>query len=96
MLTADFDKIFHVESTDLPIPATDIEIWKYAKQNDFIIVTNDEDYYHLLLQKGFPPKVILLKIGNQSTKNIATLLIKHKLQIQNLSDTSDYGLLEVI
>lgn len=34
---------------------TDTEIWNYAKENNFIIVTYDEDFYEWQQLKGFPP-----------------------------------------
>ena len=91
-----FYYIIHVEKTDLPIPAKDIEIWEYARKHDLMIVTNDEDYYHLLSQKGFPPKIILLRMGNQSTKRITEILTKHQQDILDLYETKDYGLLEIV
>ena len=48
----------------LAVPANDIEIWDYALLNNLIIITNDDDFLNLATQKGFPPKVVLLRIGN--------------------------------
>ncbi len=39
-----FDDCCHVDDIGLSIPAKDTEIWEYAKQQEMIIVTNDEDY----------------------------------------------------
>ena len=39
----------HINQTKLPQPASDIDIWNFAKKNNYIIVTFDEDFYHLLL-----------------------------------------------
>ena len=44
--------------------AEDHEIWDYAKENGFAIITKDSDYDDLSIVRGFPPKVIWLKIGN--------------------------------
>jgi len=49
---------------------TDLSIWNYARQNDFTIVTFDEDFNELSNLKGYPPKIIWLRCGNTSTKNI--------------------------
>jgi predicted nuclease of predicted toxin-antitoxin system len=46
--------------------AEDSEIWRYAGQHDFVIVTKDSDFQELSLIRGEPPKVIWLKCGNQS------------------------------
>jgi len=39
-----FDDCCHVDDIGLSVPAKDTEIWEYAKQQEMIIVTNDEDY----------------------------------------------------
>ena len=70
-------------------------IWNYAIANDFIIVTNDDDFLNLMNFKKFPPKVILLRTGNQSNNYIEKILIKHKIDIQALNDSTAYGLLEI-
>ncbi len=39
-----FDDCFHVDNIGLAIPAFDSQIWNYAKENELIIVINDEDF----------------------------------------------------
>jgi predicted nuclease of predicted toxin-antitoxin system len=36
----------------------DLEIWEFAKENDYVTVTFDSDFYDLGMLKGIPPKVI--------------------------------------
>ena len=74
----------------------DVEIWEYAKQNDFIIVTNDEDFLRLPLTKGFPPKVILLRVGNAPTNIISTILIQNIENIKTFQLNSESGILEIL
>jgi len=50
------------------IISNSIEIWKYAKENGFIIIAKDDDFINLIDMKRFPPKVVLLKTGNSSSK----------------------------
>lgn len=76
-------------------PAKDIEIWNLALKYGFIIVTNDEDFLNLILVKGFPPKIILLKSGNQSNLFLINLLIKNKEAIEKLFTSEDIGILEL-
>lgn len=90
-----FQCCLHVDYIGLSTPATDTEIWNYALTNRFIVVTNDEDFLTMINLKGFPPKVILLKTGNQSNSFIETILIKHKADIEALHQSSEYGLLEI-
>lgn len=95
LLNDTFPDIIHIERTGLPVPAEDTLIWDWAKDNDYIIVTNDEDFLNLSIQKGFPPKVILLRMGNQSTKNIALILTKYKSDIEILASDLNSGILEI-
>ena len=90
-----FEDCFHVDFIQLSIPPSDFEIWNHAKERDLIIVTNDEDFLNLMNLKGYPPKVILLKTGNQSNKFIEQLLIKHFDDIEMLEKNKDTGLLEI-
>jgi predicted nuclease of predicted toxin-antitoxin system len=73
-----FEDCFHVDKTSLTVPAKDTEIWEFAKMNRLILVTNDEDFLNFILVKGFPPKIVLLRTGNQTNHFIEALLIKHK------------------
>ncbi|HBG40539.1 MAG TPA: hypothetical protein DDZ96_02885 [Porphyromonadaceae bacterium] len=61
-----------------------------------LIVTNDEDFLHLSSTKGFPPKVILLRTGNQNRKYIEQLIITNKSQIESFIYSTEYGVLEII
>ena len=44
--------------------ASDLEIWEYAKRNDFTIVTRDSDFLELSLLHGIPPQIVWIKTGN--------------------------------
>jgi predicted nuclease of predicted toxin-antitoxin system len=91
-----FDDCSHVDTIGLQIPAKDTEIWEYAKQHELLIVSNDEDFLDLSIMKGFPPKIILLKTGNQSRKSVEKLLIDAKSKILEFVVSSEYGVLEII
>jgi len=90
-----FGECDHVDLIGLNVPAQDIDIWKYAKDNEFIIITKDEDFMNLLEIKGFPPKIVLLRTGNSSSKALFELLEKMKPTIEDL-EKSEYGLLEIV
>ena len=90
-----FDDCLHVDRTTLSVAAKDPEIWKFAKAHDLILVSCDEDFIDFSAVKGFPPKVILLRTGNQSNESIEALMIKHKTAIKEFISSEDYGLLEL-
>src|SRR5882672_10419750 len=56
----------------------DSDILYFARDNQFTIVTFDEDFYDLQLIKGFPPKVIWLRFGNSSNLKIVNKLLENK------------------
>ena len=74
--------------------STDLEIFEYAKRNDFAIVTFDSDFCDLNIVKGYPPKIIWIRTGNTTSGNLEKLLRK-KSDLINLFLTENYGCLEI-
>lgn len=54
--------------------AQDQEVWDFARTHGLAILTKDSDFHHLSLVRGFPPKVIWVRTGNCSTREIEELL----------------------
>jgi predicted nuclease of predicted toxin-antitoxin system len=90
-----FGVCVHVDYIGLDVPVEDIDIWNYAQNNGFIIITKDNDFLDFLDIYGFPPKVVLLRTGNNSSKELEELLINAKQMIEDL-ENSNLGLLEII
>ena len=90
-----FGECLHVDSMGLNVPVEDIDIWNYARENGYIIITKDNDFVVLLEIKGFPPKVVLLKTGNNSSQALAALL-KDAGSIIKDFENSNLGLLEIV
>ncbi|MDX5339810.1 MAG: DUF5615 family PIN-like protein [Cyclobacteriaceae bacterium] len=74
---------------------TDFEIWNWAKSNTFTIVTFDADFVDLSLLYKSPPKVIWLRIGNSSTRNIAQVIKSKKTEIEEFLSNSKDGILKI-
>ncbi len=85
----------HVTRTGLVAPAQDKEIWNWAKQNEFTIITFDEDFEQFEILYGFPPKVILLKFGNTPTRILEQILRNNWTSIQAFLQDDTSGLLEL-
>jgi len=49
--------------------AEDIDIWDYARKNNYAIVTFDADFYDIGLLNGCPPKIIWLRTGKFDNKS---------------------------
>jgi predicted nuclease of predicted toxin-antitoxin system len=90
-----FGDCAHVDLIGLKVPVEDKDIWNYALNNGYIIITKDTDFVNLLELNGFPPKIVLLKTGNNSSKALMELLISIKPMIEDL-DKENYGLLEIV
>lgn len=73
--------------------ADDSVVWKYAKDNDFVVVTKDADFADLSVLRGFPPKVVWIRRGNCSTDAIRNILRDHKSEIENLAADINSGIL---
>ena len=95
LLSEHFGECVHVNQTELSKPAKDIEIWNYAAENGYIIVTQDSDFLNLIETRGYPPKIVLLRTGNMNRKRSAEILLQAKISLEDL-EKSDYGLLEII
>lgn len=73
----------------------DKEVWNYARQHEYIIVTKDVDFSELSLVQGFPPKVIWIRRGNCSTHDIETILRKNLNSIKAMNEDASTGILEL-
>ena len=72
---------------------TDLAIWRYAQEHDFVIVSKDDDFRQLSFLHGALPKVIWLAVGNVGTQTIATLLAKHSMAIDAYRSSPEESLL---
>lgn len=54
--------------------AEDDDIWSYAREHGFAIVSKDSDFYYRSMLLGHPPKVVWIRSGNCSTAHILTIL----------------------
>lgn len=54
--------------------ATDTAIWERARQDDYVIVSKDNDFRQLSFLHGAPPKVVWLSVGNAGTEAILRFL----------------------
>lgn len=68
-----FPNSVHVRDVGMKA-ADDPIVWDYAKDNNFIIVSKDADMHDLSLVFGSPPKVVWLRLGNCSTRQVKELL----------------------
>lgn len=70
--------------------ATDMEIWEFARENNYAIVTFDADFFDLSNLKGHPPKIIWLRMGNTTTNNLEKVLLEKKNLLEDFLSNPDY------
>jgi predicted nuclease of predicted toxin-antitoxin system len=75
--------------------APDIAVWSYAQANGYTIVTKDCDFNDLGFVNGFPPKIVWLRLGNCSTKEIETVLRNQVKEIKEFIADTEMGILEL-
>jgi predicted nuclease of predicted toxin-antitoxin system len=63
----------HVENTGLG-GALDGDVWSYAKDHGFAIVSKDSDFAERSVLESEPPKVIWIRLGNCSTSDVERVL----------------------
>lgn len=73
--------------------ASDTDLWNYARDNDYIIVSKDSDFGDKSGIHGNPPKVIWIRLGHCTTYIVEKILIDHYSDIQTLANHPDQGLL---
>jgi predicted nuclease of predicted toxin-antitoxin system len=73
--------------------ANDYIIWQYATHNDYIIVTRDSDFSEIATIRGFPPKVIWIRVENCSTNQIENLIRGRLQAIEELNTNPTLGIL---
>jgi len=84
----------HVKTEGL-MNASDMEIWEYAKNQHFIIVTQDSDFNDLYLMKGFPPKILWFQTGNLRTDEFVQILENRSNDIFEFNNNEELGCFEI-
>lgn len=66
--------------------ASDREVWAYARDHGFVIVTRDADFEEFSLVWGPPPQVVWLKTPNPSrASTLKALLDSHDAVLEALN-----------
>jgi predicted nuclease of predicted toxin-antitoxin system len=69
--------------------ASDIEVWQYALENSFAIVSKDSDFSQRSFLLGSPPKVIWLRIGNCTTTRADFVLRNAAVRVLDFDDSEE-------
>lgn len=83
----------HVVQLGLDTGTEDGEIWNYAKANEYIVLTKDNDFEAMSRLFCCPPKVIQLTCGNKPTLAIIQILDNNKELILEFMNDNENCLL---
>jgi predicted nuclease of predicted toxin-antitoxin system len=95
LFSENFAECVHVNHFFKTDSASDLEIWNFAKNNNWIIISIDNDFANLSQFYMTPPKVIHLKVHNLSNNDIAKKLIGAQSIISEFCKSEENLLLEI-
>jgi predicted nuclease of predicted toxin-antitoxin system len=82
----------HVQNVNLD-KADDRDVWDFARIENLIIMTKDVDFSERSIIFGFPPKIVWIRRGNCSTKDIEKILRNNLEGIKRFSENENAGIL---
>jgi len=84
----------HVAAIGLDM-ASDIDVWRYAKDNQYVLVSKDSDFNDLCTLYNFPPHIIWLRLGNSRVATVYDVLVKHKDKVNSIVKENKTGIIEI-
>ena len=91
-LDRDFPGTTHVGLVRLA-SSPDEAVWQYALDHGFTLVSKDSDFNHLAFLRGAPPKVVWLRLGNCSVRELADRLGSSTAVIREFIDSPEAAVL---
>ncbi|MBN4073518.1 DUF5615 family PIN-like protein [Mariprofundus ferrooxydans] len=75
--------------------ASDAEIWKHAKRENFVIVTKDADFNDMSVMQGHPPYIVWFRTGNSRVSQIEASIRLHQTTIAASVREGKFGIIEI-
>lgn len=66
--------------------ADDAAVWAYARAHQLTVVSKDSDFHQRALLFGPPPRVVWIRRGNCSTREVERILRDHRADLEGLAD----------
>ncbi len=84
----------HVRDVGLS-EAEDHEVWAFASEHGFTIISKDSDFHQRSLLFGAPPKVVWIRTGNCSTEELQDLILRHHRDLLRFESDEAGAFLEI-
>ncbi len=91
-LAGEFPGSTHVRGAGLR-GAEDAQIWDYARNRGFAIVSKDADFRERSYVEGAPPKIVWLDVGNAGTEAIEGLLRRERERVERFAASEESSFL---
>ncbi len=92
LIQSRFPEVVHVSTVGLA-QATDLQIWTYASNHEYIIVSKDSDFQNFAQTTDTFPKFIWLQMSRASTSVIAKTLLDQYEQIWEFCQSTNVRLI---
>ena len=76
--------------------ASDFEVWQFAKDHGFVVVSKDDDFTALSSLRGRPPCLIKLSVGNCDNDQVLQVLLIQRDQIEAQLADPEVAMVELI
>jgi predicted nuclease of predicted toxin-antitoxin system len=94
-LASAYPDSLHVEGAGLR-GQTDEQIWSFARDSGYVLVSKDSDFRDLSAARGAPPKVVWLNVGNAGTTTIRDLLVANAVAIAAFVEDDEEAILVLV
>ena len=65
--------------------ADDEAVWRHAREHGLAVVSRDSDFNDRAVLRGPPPKVVWVRRGNCSTRDVEALLRRHRPALERFA-----------
>jgi len=69
--------------------ATDVEIWRFAAGRGMVLVSKDEDFFHLAVREGSEVRLVWIRLGNCRTQVLLSAMEKAWPRIEATLEAED-------
>ncbi len=73
----------------------DLDLYRYAGEHDYVMVSKDDDFHDLALANARPPKVVILRVGNVTTSEVESILRESAPVLDRFYHTPDTWVCEI-
>lgn len=76
--------------------ASDTEVWEFAKKHGFTLASKDSDFHEKSVLIGYPPKVVWIRRGNCTNRQIELILRNKVADIHSLLENPELAYLIIL